>query len=339
MKGTELPPGVKPAFVTAMVLSFGAAIIDSAAVGWLVAPFVIGLSLFAMAKAPLRSSLLVLMFLGLTLENPSENPGFGAWHSPWFGLGALMLMHLKNTIGGGLFFSGMDVCLAWLAVIALLRRSRNSPIDRIGNFKTPPILIRLAQLSFATIGLVFVVGSLRGGGDMSMAVWQIDRVMYLPILFLLFQTSLRGEQDARAIAKVVLLAAGIRACQAMYVRATIYLPPDPQTGEPGLPYTTTHHDSILFASACVLLCALIIQRVPRVKWLVILAAPIFAGGMLANNRRMVWVQLMMVLVTVYLSTGPNATKRKIQRWLKLVSPILVIYGVVGWGPAPRCSSQ
>ncbi|MEO8980808.1 MAG: O-antigen ligase family protein [Polyangiaceae bacterium] len=331
MKATALPPGVKPAFIAAMVLAFGAALLDNGVVGWLVAPFVLGLSFFAMARAPLRSSLLVLMFLGLTLENPSEIPGFGQWHTPWFSLGSLMLMHLKNTIGGGLFFSGMDVMLAWLGIVAIYRRSRRPSIDSIGNFQTPKILIRLAQASLATILLVFIVGQLRGGADMSMAVWQMDRVMYLPILFLLFQAGLRGEADVRAVAKVVLLAAGVRACQAMYVRATIWLPPDPMTGEVGLPYATTHHDSILFASACVLLCALVIQRVPKTTWLVLLTFPIFAGGMVANNRRMVWVQLMLVLLTVYFSTPPNATKKQIKRYLKFLSPVLIVYGVVGWG--------
>ena len=331
MKADAVGGDVKAAFTVAMTLAFIAALIDNGVVGWLVFPIVFGLVVFSMVRAPLRASLFVLMFLALVLENPSENPANGKWHSPWWDLGALMLMHLKNTVGGGLFFSGMDVMLVILGVIATLRSSSGSRIDRIGNFRSPPLLIRLAQLSLLTIVFAFIVGFVRGGGDTSMAVWQIDRVIYLPVLFLLFQTGLRGEEDVRSLAKVVLAAAVVRSLQAIYVRHTIILPPNPITWEPGLPFATTHHDSILFAAASVILCVMLIQRIPKSKWIVLCLSPIYIAGMLANNRRMVWVQLMLVLLTVYFVTGPNAVKRKIQNALKVLVPVAAIYLFVGWG--------
>ena len=331
MKSGAVGSDVKAAFGVAIGLAFVAALIDVGAVGWLVAPIVLGLAFYCMAKAPIRASMMVLMFLALVLENPSEAPANGKWQSPWFSLGALMLMHLKNTIGGGLFFSGMDVMLVTLGIIATMRASSGSKIDKIGNFRTPPIMVRLAQISLATIVLAFLVGVVRGGGNTAMAVWQMDRVIYLPVLFLLFQVGLRGEQDAGSLAKVVLAAAVVRSLQAIYVRHTIVLPPNPITWEPGLPFATTHHDSVLFATACVILCVFVIQRVPNTKWWIIGLAPIYVAGMMANNRRMVWVQLMMVLVTIYFATGPNPVKRRLQNALKLLLPVAAVYMFIGWG--------
>lgn len=331
MKRPALAADVKGAFIAAMVLAFGASAIDNGALGWMVTPFVLALSFYAMAKAPIRSSALVVIFLALTLENPSERPTFGMWVSPWSSLGALMLMHLKNTVGGGLFFSGMDVVLAWLGLVALFRANTGSKIDRIGNVKTPRPLIQLAQVSLLTMGLAFAVGAIRGGSDSAATLWQMDRVMYVPLLFLLFQIGFRGREDTRALAKVLLIAAVERACEAMYVRYSFFLPPDPETGELGIPYTTTHGDSMLFAAASVLLAALVIQRVPRTKWIVLTVAPILAGGMLANNRRMVWLQIILVMITVYFSTDPNPMKRKIQRIVKFSLPLVVAYGFIGWG--------
>lgn len=331
MKAGAIGSDVKAAFGVAMGLAFVASLIDVGAIGWLVAPIVLGLVFFCMMRAPIRASMMVLMFLALVLENPSENPANGKWQSPWFSLGALLLMHLKNTIGGGLFFSGMDVMLVTLGIIATLRASSGSKIDKIGNVRTPPIMVRLAQISLLTIVVTFIVGFVRGGGDTSMAVWQIDRVIYLPILFLLFQVGLRGEEDAGSLAKVVLGAAVVRSLQAVYVRRTIVLPPNPITYEPGLPFATTHHDSVLFAAACVILCVFVIQRVPKTKWWIVGLAPIYVAGMMANNRRMVWVQLMMVLVTIYFATGPNPMKRRLQNALKVLLPVAAIYLFVGWG--------
>jgi len=332
MADAKLGADVKLTFGLAVVLSLIGIAIDNGAVGWLIALIVLPLLIYAMANAPLRSSLLVLMFCALTLENPSEMPAAGQWQSPLFMLGSLMLTHLKQTIGGSFFFSGMDIMLACLGVITWLRHSSGNPIDRIGQFRTPRPMIKLAHLTLVGILFVWLVGKFRGGADNSMAMWQIDRVMYVPLIFLLFSAGLRGPQDAPAIAKVILLAGTWRALQARYVMATLHLPPDPVTGEPAVPYATTHHDSMLFAWTTVLIVALLLHRYRNGSGkLALVLLPILISGMLANNRRLVWVQIIIVFITLYFMTGMSPVKRKIQRTLKLISPLIALYIAVGWG--------
>jgi hypothetical protein len=332
MAEAKLGPDVKVAFGAAIALVLTALAIDDGTVAWIIALAVIPLLFYAMAQAPLRSSLLVLMFCALTLENPAEQPAAGLWRSPLFMFGGLMLTHLKQTIGGGLFFSGMDLMLVFLALVAYRRRSTGATIDRAGQFRVPRPMIQLAYLALAGMAFVWLVGWFRGGADNSMAVWQLDRVMYVPLLFLLFQAGLRGPQDAPAIAKVILLAAAWRAIQARYVVLTLDAAIDPQTGESTLAYATTHHDSMLFAWATVLVVALLVHRVRNGSGkLALVMLPILVSGMLANNRRMVWLQIILVFVTLYFMTPMNPVKLKIRRVLRILSPVLLGYILVGWG--------
>ena len=330
MADAEIGSDVKGAFALAVVLALIGLVIDDGTAGWLLAIIALPLLFYAMAKAPLRASLLVLMFCALTLENPSEMPASGLWRSPFFMLGALMLTHLKQTIGGSFFFSGMDLMLAFLGVVTYLRRSNAASIDRAGNYRVPRPMIQIAYWAMGGMAFVWLVGIIRGGADSSMAVWQLDRVMYVPLIFLLFQAGLRGPQDAPAIAKVILAAGAWRALQARYVTATLHVPPDPRTGEPGLAYATTHHDSMLFAWTTVLVVALLVHRSRGAGKLALVMLPILVSGMLANNRRMVWVQIILVFVTLYFLTGMTPVKKHIQRAIRILSPIALLYILIGW---------
>src|SRR5579863_8404818 len=58
---------------------------------------------------PLRWALLVTTFLALTLENPSDSPACGQWKSPFYEIGAALLVHLNVTLHNkALVFSGLD---------------------------------------------------------------------------------------------------------------------------------------------------------------------------------------------------------------------------------------
>ena len=173
-------------------------------IGWLVAPICILLACFAIVRAPLRNTMLTLMFFALVLENPAEGPAGNEWSTPFLPLGALMLQHFKSTIGFGPI-GGMDVMLATASLVAYSRRRRVT-----GPLGTPRPMIHLALLTFATIAFMALVGQWRGG-QTSFAVWQIDRVMYLPAVFLLCQAAFTRPKDYLAVGKVALSAAVIRA--------------------------------------------------------------------------------------------------------------------------------
>lgn len=317
---------VKAAFVLLLALAGLAAILDVGAIGWVVGPLCILLGFYCVLRAPLRATMLTFMFFALTLENPAEMPAAGQWKSPFFVIGGLLLNHFKTVIGGPWFFGGLDLMLLAAGVSWFLNER-----GRARGIGTPRPMIKLAQLCYAAIAFTFLIGKINGGGDGSMAVWQVDRVMYLPAVFLLCQAAFTGPNDYMAVGKVILVAATLRAIQAMFVRAIIPATTDLLSGESSLPYTTTHHDSMLFAAATVLLVALMIQRAGQKSTrLALLLLPILFGGMIANDRRLVWVEIILVFVALYLLTEQNAFKRKLQRFALFLVPVALAYVAVGW---------
>jgi hypothetical protein len=324
MAQPKVPAEAKLAFVALLVLAGVTSVIGVGALGWIVAPICILLGWFAILRAPLRSTMLVLMFFALVLENPSEQPGGGQWSTPFAPIGALLLAHFKFTIGWGPV-GGMDLMLmAAIAAYYLQRRSAAKGIP------TPRPMIQLAQVSFATIALSFMMGKMRGG-EMQWAVWQMDRVMYLPTVFLLCQAAYSGPKDYLAVGKVALSASLIRAAQAMWVRLVVPATVNAETGENSLPYATTHNDSMLFAVGTVILVSLLLERAgKKANRLAMWGLPVLVGGMLANNRRMVWVEIILILLTLYLITETNSFKRKLNRVLLVSLPLIVGYVAAGW---------
>lgn len=314
----------KAAFFLLLILAGIASILDVGFIGWLVGPICILLGWFAILRAPLRATMLTLMFFALTLENPAEIPAAGQWKSPFFTMGALLLTHFKTVIGGPWFFGGMDLMLAAASVRWYLNRKRTGII-------TPRPMIRLAQYCYATILFTFVVGKIHSGGDNSMAIWQIDRVMYLPAVFLLCQAAFTGPNDYLAVGKVAFVAAILRSLQAMYVRAVVPEVIDPVYNESSLPYTTTHHDSILFATGTAIIVAMLVSRVgKRALWPTLLGTPILLGGMIANDRRLVWIDIAFVLIAIYFITEQNAFKRRLQKVVLVMIPVVAGYIAAGW---------
>ena len=197
-----------------------------------------------MTQVPVRMSLLGLMFCAFTLENPSEIPSVNRWKSPLYPVGEFLLCHLNTATGiKALFFSGMDIFIVTLLLISLQRHKSGSKIDTAGRVPTPKPLMQLAQLSLLGTAFVEVVGMVRGG-EFSMSLWQLDRVMYLPMIFIIAQYSLRGPKDLVAIARIILVAAIYKALTAVYVMQTVEMPTaDPKRGVSSCPMrrrTTIH---------------------------------------------------------------------------------------------------
>jgi O-Antigen ligase len=296
-----------------------------------VSPIVVIALLYTLARAPIRYSMMGIMFVAMTIENPDEQPAAGMFKSPLFPLGGLLLTHLNKRVAIPVFgsMSGLDIMLIVLLLTAWARKMSGSRIDSAGRIETPKILVQLALLSLVGIVWVLLVGMMRGG-DFSMALWQIDKVIHLPVVFLLFHIGLRGPKDHLAMARVVVGAAMVKALFAVYVVNTVVLPPA-DDGSPGtLQWATSHHDSILFGGACVILVSLMMERI-KGAWKVGFAIlPILFMGMIANNRRMVWVQVLMVFVTLYFSTPTNPAKRKVKYTVFALSPFIAAYLAIGW---------
>ncbi len=294
--------------------------------GLAVAPALLFAAVYATWKIPLRWPLLVVTFLALTLENPAEVPACGLWKSPLYTVGALMLTHLNLTLSNrALIFSGMDVILVYFGIVVVARSLTGSSVDRAETPAARP-LRTFVWLALVGMAWMWLYGVARGGADQASALWQVQRVLYLPLITLLALRAFRGPRDYAAFGKVVIAAACLRACLALYIVATVTSP----DGKP-LDYATTHPDSMLFADAACLMAVLLILQ-PDKKRVVFAAItlPLLIAGMIANNRRLVWVEVVVGLAVVYSLTPPTRFKRAVKRVLVMSSPITLPYFVVGW---------
>jgi hypothetical protein len=175
----------------------------------------------------------------------------------------------------------------------------------------------------ASIAVVWGFGIVTGGSFAS-SLWQVFRVVYLPSVLLLFAAGLRGPQDAPLLGKVLLAAGLYRAALAVYIRLQF---PDVEA----VPFVTIHADSMLFVDSIVLILAnLLVRPGRRAASLALLAVPLVMWGMVANNRRIAWVELILALTIVFSLAPMNWLKRRIIPGMILSAPVLLLYIVVGW---------
>lgn len=171
------------------------------------------------------------------------------------------------------------------------------------------------------------------GGVAYQVQFQLHAVFVAFLCALVMRRLLYTPQHFYTLGKIVIAAAGLRAlmCIAFYVieMRTGRLPVIPE-------FITTHDDTVLFVSAIVAVVANAIER-PTSRnlrialWvgLVVLLAIQF------NNRRLAWVSLAGSLALVYLVLPPGSVKRRCNRALMVLAPLLALYVAVGWGrPEP-----
>ena len=154
----------------------------------------------------------------------------------------------------------------------------------------------------------------------------MQKIAYVPLLFFLFQAAVRGPSDSKRLMRAIVWAAVIRAGAAVFIAATTAVP----AGEE-LAVATTHADSVVFASAfAIVLASLWEGEVPGWSprsWFALL---VLAAGMVANNRRLVWVEVIGIVVTYVLISRRTRFERNLIRVLVLSLPLLVPYCLIGW---------
>jgi hypothetical protein len=278
-------------------------------------------------KLPLRTTLFCFMFVAMLVEGPilEEVPIFG----PPLRLGCqLVLLNLNIITGvGALAFNSVDLIAVVLFAAIWYRKARRSPIDSVGQFRSPTPLVAFSLVTLAATLVLFALGVLRGG-DFRNSLWQVHALLFVPLLFLLFQAAIRGPQDYPALGKLVVWVALLRAGLVLLVVSSLNQPIEHAA--------TSHSDSVLFSVACAILVARLAERpsARRLGWCVLLL-PILFAAMVANNRRLVWVELAAALLTIYLMNPWTAFKRTLARGALLSIPLLIPYLVAGWNSPSR----
>jgi hypothetical protein len=144
--------------------------------------------------------------------------------------------------------------------------------------------------------------------------------------------SLRGLRDYRILGTLVVAAAAIKSVYALWVDHTVLALVTETNGR----YATTHGDSMLFAAGAVLLIVQFAERPGRRTGLLALVLlPLLAAGMVANSRRLVWVEIAGPLLMFWVISRRSPLKRLVAHGMLAAVPVILLYGAVGWNSQSR----
>jgi len=293
-------------------------------IGIALAPSAVAILLYALWQLPLRLILVALLGMAWVIESPSDIFADGRIHTPWEMVGKLLWSKLNLVIPfSPLVLTGFDFVAMFLFVVVVHRHVLKSSIDREGWVDTPAPLSTFAWLSVAAVVWMSLFG-LAQGGSFRFVLWQCVRWLYLPIVYAFMRQGLRGAQDARLVGQVVLGAGLFKAVEAIALRLKF---PSIEL----MTHATSHHDSVLFASCIGILGALVLEMPSkRTLRLFVALVPIYLWGMVANNRRTVWVQVVMIAVFFWIVTPWGALKRRLARFAIFSALPVLLYAGAGW---------
>lgn len=276
-------------------------------------------------RMPLRWTVSALLLAWLALEQGSDADGL--WHTPLYHLGDFFAVNLGNLIHlPALKINGQEITLLLLCGVILHRKSTGSRLDSEGQVQTAGVLGDLVLVWFLTVAVLCGWG-LANGAAPEVVIWHARPTVAYGLLFVVFHSAYRGPRDQVTVGRIIVLAACVKAVIAMFLMFVVH---PTIRGEP-LAYATNHWDSILFALATMILIVSATEKLDRRRVLrALVLLPVIAGGMIANNRRLVWVELVMALLLLYFVSPWRPWKRALARAVVCAVPVLLLYVAAGW---------
>lgn len=254
-------------------------------------------------------------------DHPSEQPYMGQWTSPVRVLGELWFHPMATTVPGvPLPLAPSLLVTVWLAWRAATTAQR--PLGGAARF-----YLRASALAVSTLLAAQAYGVARGG-DLRQTFYQLAPLL-LTIAVGVTTALIATPQLLRRLEKVVLAVAAVRALVCLYVYATVFRP----TGQSFL-YVTTHSDSVLWVVALAILIGRLLttfrhqpQRGRAALALLLLAA------ITANNRRLAWVELGVVVAYAMWAMPPRL--RRLRNRIGVIAlPMLLAYTAAGLSAPP-----
>jgi hypothetical protein len=183
-------------------------------------------------------------------------------------------------------------------------------------------------LALATVAAGMAWGLVRGG-DLKLSLFQLQWFIMTFVVALAIAGVFRTPRHFGLLWKSVLAAALWRAGVAVYL-CWVFV----RTGRVNPPpaYMTSHHDSVLFVAAVLLLISHGLERRSGFTWVRI--APAIVLVLMAiqyNGRRLAYVGLVAGLAVLYMILPRGPLRRRINRTALLTAPVALLYVAVGWG--------
>lgn len=325
------PPPPRPS--SALARAGTAALLASVALGTLgavaaglgpagaAAPAALAAVAYGVARAPLRLTGAVLLFLLLGADDHGER--VGQWRTPLAYVGDVLHGRLDQLGVPGLAVTGMEIALVILLALRAYRRRQGSTLDLDGHVGTARVLRGFVVLCVLAVVFSLGVGAIRGQG---LVPWKVRNLLHPMLLLLFFDVAFRGPLDHALVGRVVVAAGVFRALLAFVVQRL-------SIAETGGKYAvaTSHGDSIVFAVATYLV---LVDALERPTWRRVGRAavllPVLVVGMLENERRIVWVMLVMMAALTYAITPMRGWKRTVSRAVIVALPLIAGYVGIGW---------
>jgi hypothetical protein len=283
------------------------------------APTLLVAGAVALWRLPLKWPLLALLFLAVTIDDPTDRPYFNLWRSALYPLGRIFFTNIA-------WFTGFELAVMGLGALTLLRRlmGLSSTMEAPGVPGPRPLRSALL-LSFLTIGWLIVWGVARGGVFRE-ALWQFRALLFMPIVSMLSLLAFDFPKDLRLLGRVLVIGSVVKALLGTYF---MYFIAYPQGEYP--PHTTGHNDTMVFVVGVVL--ALVrVWEWPSWRNIgeALLWLPFLAMALRLNDRRIAYVDIAMALGFIYLMSPMHRTKRFLTQVLVAMIPVVVLYVAVGW---------
>lgn len=271
-------------------------------------------------KLPLRYPLMLLVFIGLAIDASGEGP----WE--WWGseIGKFLHVYLALVVpGSGIPFPASAVLLFVLLAVHIHRSLAGAQVDVASRAPTAHVLLQGLMVSALAVLMLCALGY-KNGGDMKMAKVQVQWFVEVLLMAYLAARSLRGMRDYRMLGIILIVSACIKAVIAIYVKKVAM-------ASVALEYATSHGDSLTFAAATVLVIIKLVEQPDRRAMLLCaFTLPLLTLGMIANDRRLVWVQILAALFAFWGVSRRSHFKLFIARAMIAAIPLVIVYVAAGW---------
>lgn len=288
------------------------------------APMLLIAVLYAVWKLPLRWTAVALIGTLLGIDQGTDS--YSLWHSPLHLLADLLAQNIDSIFPASrIKFTGLEALLALLLAVVVHRKATGLAIDSRGQVQTAGLLGDFVLIWLAAVIYVTLNGMAHGGST-SILIFQARPMLHYALLFFFFQAAFRGPRDHELLGRLIVLCASSKAAMAVWIRYAV-LP----SLNPEMTFATNHGDSILFCLGCMVLIAHFAERTDRRRLLhCLLFLPLIICGMVANTRRLAWVELCMAFLGVYAVSPWVKWKRAVTRATVVALPVLALYAYVGW---------
>ncbi len=287
---------------------------------------------------PLKWPFLLLAFLAVTLDDPTDRAYAGVWQSPLYSVG-------RSFFSNVALFTGVELGILALTGLMLVRRIWMSPeqlekLDPLRGQAPRPLQLALI-FSMLSVGVLVVMGVARGG-IFREALWQFRALLFLPIAATLAMYALDIPKDLSKLFAVLLGGSVVKSLLGIFFMYGIAFPRGVYP-----PHTTGHNDTMILVTAVVTALTLFWEKpIRRHFWLMLLWLPVIALALKLNDRRIAYVDIVMALGLIAWLSPMHEMKLKLKRVSVALTPVVVLYLAVGWnapnskifGPAQKVRS-